>query len=452
MAHGDETICAVATPAGRGGISVVRVSGSACRSLCDALCGRTPPANVARLSSFVDEAGSLIDQGITVFFAAPHSFTGEDVLELQTHGSPVVTDLLLRRLVSLGARIARPGEFSERAFLNDKIDLAQAEAIADLINSASISAARFALRSLQGEFSRLIEHLVEAVTLLRVYIEASLDFPEEEVDFLGEGAVGERLDLLLRELDKIQQQARQGALVREGIKVAIAGEPNAGKSTLLNALSGEDAAIVTDIPGTTRDILRVTIDLDGLPVHILDTAGLRDSDDPVEREGIRRARKAVDEADVILLVVDARQHASLADNPVWQQLSASYASRLMVVFNKMDVALGVPEASQFAGIPVVAISAKQQTGLPALRRALKVAAGFSMGEEGGFIARRRHLEALECARGHLTQAIAIMASSKAGELVAEELHQVQDALAEITGKVSSDALLGRIFSSFCIGK
>ncbi len=452
MAPGNDTICAVATPAGRGGISVVRVSGRECRRLCEQLCSSTPAANVARFSSFVDDRGQLIDQGIVVFFAAPHSFTGEDVLELQTHGSPVVTDLLIKRLVSLGARIARPGEFSERAFLNDKIDLAQAEAIADLINSASASAARFALRSLQGEFSRLVDRLVESVTLLRVYIEASLDFPEEEVDFLTEGAVGDRLAALSRELDDIRRQARQGALVREGIKVAIAGQPNAGKSTLLNALSGEDAAIVTDIPGTTRDILRLTIDIDGLPVHILDTAGLRHSDDPVEQEGIRRARKAIEEADLILLIVDARDRAALADNEIWLQLSSRYGSRLLLVFNKTDLAPADPETTHINGIPVAAISAKQQTGLENLRTQLKVAAGFATGEEGGFIARRRHLDALQRANEHLSHAIAVMNSSRAGELVAEELHLMQDALGEITGKVSSDALLGRIFSSFCIGK
>lgn len=452
MTPGTDTICAVATPAGRGGISVVRVSGPDCRRLCEAICGTTPAVNHARLSSFVDDAGALIDQGITVFFAAPHSFTGEDVLELQTHGSPVVTDLLVRRLVALGARIARPGEFSERAFLNDKIDLAQAEAIADLINSASVSAARFALRSLQGEFSRLIEHLVEQVTLLRVYIEASLDFPEEEVDFLTEGAVAERLSALSRELDQIQQQARQGALVREGIKVAIAGAPNAGKSTLLNALSGEDAAIVTDIPGTTRDILRVTIDLDGLPIHILDTAGLRDSDDPVEQEGIRRARRAIDEADLILLVADAQESTSLSGNHTWQELYSRYRQKLLLVLNKIDLTQTIKPSSPVPGVPYVAISAKQKTGLPLLREALKKAAGYATGEEGGFIARRRHLDALERARLHLAQAISIMSQSRAGELIAEELHLTQDALGEITGKVSSDALLGRIFSSFCIGK
>jgi tRNA modification GTPase len=452
MALGNDTICAVATPAGRGGISVVRVSGQECRSICEQICGSAPAVNVARLSSFIDDDGQLIDQGIVVFFAGPHSFTGEDVLELQTHGSPIVTDLLIQRLLKLGARIARPGEFSERAFLNDKLDLAQAEAIADLINSASASAARFALRSLKGEFSRLVDSLVEKVTLLRVYIEASLDFPEEEVDFLTEGAVGNKLAEVSRELENIRRQARQGALVREGIKVAIAGQPNAGKSTLLNALSGEDAAIVTDIPGTTRDILRMTIDIEGLPIHILDTAGLRHSDDPVEQEGIRRARKAIEEADLIMLVVDARERSSLADNLIWQQLSSEYGTRLLLVFNKIDLASAGPEIDKVNGIPVASISAKQHIGLDNLRDQLKSAAGFTTREEGGFIARRRHLDALERADAHLSQAIAVMSGSKAGELVAEELHLMQSSLGEITGKVSSDALLGRIFSSFCIGK
>lgn len=447
-----DTICAVATPAGRGGISVIRVSGPACQRLCEAVFGKLPAPNKATLGRFHDGQGQLIDQGILVHFAAPHSFTGEDVLELHTHGSPVITDLLLQRLVSLGARLARPGEFSERAFLNDKIDLAQAEAIADLINSASASAARFALRSLQGEFSRRIAHLVDGVTLLRVYIEAALDFPEEEVDFLAEGAVAERLHALCTELGGIQQQARQGALVREGIKVAIAGAPNAGKSTLLNALSGEDAAIVTDIPGTTRDILRQTIDIDGLPLHILDTAGLRDSDDPVEQEGIRRARRAIDDADLILLLVDARDRSSLSDNEIWRTLQAQHAARLLLVFNKIDLAGLPPGETSVDNIPAIAISARQQLGLPLLRERLKRSAGFSPEEEGGFIARRRHLDALHRASTHLAQASAILVASKAGELVAEELRLTQDVLGEITGKVSSDALLGKIFSSFCIGK
>lgn len=452
MSLATDTICAVATPPGRGGISIVRVSGPLCRTICSALCGSIPQPKTAALGRFVDENGELIDQGIVVFFTAPRSFTGEDVLELQTHGSPVVTDLLIHRLIRLGARIARPGEFSERAFLNDKIDLAQAEAIADLINSASTSAARYALRSLQGEFSRLIEHLVESTILLRVYIEAALDFPEEEVDFLAEGAVSDKLEQLLCDLNGIQLQARQGALVREGIKVAIVGEPNAGKSTLLNALTGEDVAIVTDIPGTTRDILRMTIDIDGLPIHILDTAGLRTSTDAVEQEGIRRAWNALADADLAMLVVDAGQRTALEQNTICQQLLRDHRDKLIVVFNKIDLLQQPASTSLWHGVPATAISAKQQVGLPLIRELLKKAAGFSTGEEGGFIARRRHLDALDRAEKHLRQALQVMREIKAGELVAEELRSTQDALGEITGKVSSDALLGRIFSSFCIGK
>lgn len=408
---------------------------------------------MARVCKFRDVDDSIIDQGLAIRFAAPHSFTGEDIVELHAHGSPVVTDMLLHRLVSLGARLARPGEFSERAFLNDKIDLAQAEAIADLINSASVSAARFALRSLQGDFSRLITALMSNLTLLRVYVEAALDFPEEEVDFLSSGHVADRIDQLELELQKIRQQARQGALVREGIKVAIAGEPNAGKSTLLNALSGEDAAIVTDIPGTTRDVMRLSINLDGLPLHILDTAGLRESHDPVEQEGIRRARVAIDDADIVLFVVDARDQGKLAENPLWISLKSIHAGKLLLVWNKIDlVHQGLEEFKDHGGVPTVAIAAKPQLGLHTLREQLKRSAGFATAEEGGFIARRRHLDALERAEEHLRQARNQLLRYQSGEFVAEELRLCQDCLGEITGKISSDALLGHIFSSFCIGK
>lgn len=446
-----DTICAVATPAGRGGVSIVRISGPRCRSLCTALAGEEPATRKPQRVFYRDADGQLIDDGLLLYFPAPRSFTGEDVAELHCHGSPVVTQLILKVLVQNGARLAEPGEFSRRAFLNDKIDLAQAEAIADLINSASVTAARYALRSLQGEFSRRVDDLVEALILLRVYVEAALDFPEEEVDFLSDGAVASQLQDINERLTATLAQARVGNLVREGIQVAIVGEPNAGKSTLLNALSGEDAAIVTDIPGTTRDVLRQHINIDGLPLHILDTAGLRDSTDPVEQEGIRRARQAMDGADLVLLLLDLSRASDPADHPLWQQFSGDvrYRERLLVVLNKCDLAAGSAGSDQEGALR---ISAKSGQGLPELRELLKQRAGFSTDEEGGFLARQRHVEALELATRHLQAAEGCLHEVRAGELVAEELRLCQDALGEITGKVSSDALLGRIFSSFCIGK
>lgn len=452
MSQNRDTICAVATPSGRGGLAVLRVSGPDCAQLARTVAGRLPSPRTASLASLRDSSHTLIDEALVLYFPAPHSFTGEDVVEFHTHGSPVVTDLLLQQLIALGARLARPGEFSERAFLNDRIDLAQAEAIADLINSASVSAARFALRSLQGEFSRLVNQLADGITSLRVYIEAALDFPEEEIDFISEGDVLGQLQQLYKQLQAIQQQAKQGALVREGIRVAIAGEPNAGKSTLLNTLSGEDTAIVTDIPGTTRDILRQTIYLDGLPIHVLDTAGLRDSTDPVEQEGIRRAQLAIDDADLVLLLCDVREQQQLSAKRIWQQLTARHAHKLILVFNKIDLASVAPRETTQDGVPVLYLSAREGQGMDLLRHSLKQVAGYRSNEEGGFIARRRHLEALTKASSHLQQALALLQTSRAGELVAEDLRLAHDALGEITGKISSDELLGKIFSSFCIGK
>ena len=389
-----------------------------------------------------------------LFFQAPRSFTGEDVWELQTHGSPVVLDLLLTTLVQGGCRLARPGEFSERAFLNEKLDLTQAEAIADLIDSRSAAAARNAVRSLQGEFSKLIHELVAEITRLRVYVEASIDFPDEDVDFLSGGDVARRLFALRAHLAEVQTQARQGALLREGIQVVIAGEPNAGKSTLLNTLAGMEAAIVTDIPGTTRDVLRQEIILSGVPVYILDTAGLRDSNDPVELEGIRRARAAIDLADRVLLLVDVREREQLTQNPVWCELltNPATAAKLTLVFNKIDL-VGIPAAmTAVHGIPAVMLSAKQKTGLDLLQQHLLQCAGFHAQDEGGFLARRRHLDALQRAASALADATTQLEEYKAGELVAEELHRAQGALGEITGAVSADTLLGEIFRSFCIGK
>jgi tRNA modification GTPase len=451
---GGETICAVATPAGRGGVSVIRISGPSSFAFCHSITGKTPVPNTMLKAGIRDADGELIDEGLAVCFKAPHSFTGEDVCELHTHGSPIVTKLVLERLVSLGARLARPGEFSERAFLGGKIDLAQAEAIADLINSSSNTAARFAIRSLQGEFSRRIHALVDTLTNLRVYLEAALDFPEEEVDFLAEGDIAGRVDTLLADLESILRNARQGALVREGIQVAIVGEPNVGKSTLLNSLTGEDAAIVTDIPGTTRDILRQSIDLGGLPVHLLDTAGLRNSTDVVEQEGIRRARKAIEDADVILFMIDNRHALTLPSLPIWQELAGNprYRSRLLPVLNKIDLQQKVPAAESIEGLQGLAISALSHAGIDLLKSRLKELAGFSTEAEGGFLARQRHILALESARHSLQQGQSLLNGSAAAELLAEELKQAQHALGEITGKVSSDTLLGLIFSSFCIGK
>jgi tRNA modification GTPase len=396
----------------------------------------------------------VIDQGLVLFFANPSSFSGEDVCEFHIHGSPIVADLLLTELITLGARLARPGEFSERAFLNNKIDLAQAEAIADLISSSSAMAARYAVRSLQGEFSRHINDLVSAITYLRVYIEASLDFPEEEVDFLTAGGIDEKLRAIQDSVGRVLDQARQGAVVKEGIRVVIAGEPNAGKSTLLNSLSGTDTAIVTDIPGTTRDLVRQEINLDGLPLHIIDTAGLRDSADPVEQEGIRRAKEAIADADRILLVVESGRFRALANEVIWRQLESipEINSRLTLIINKIDLTNTPASLADTDGIPTIRMSAKSSAGLNLLKKHLQSCVGFNPSDEGGFIARRRHLDALTRTRAALNRAMQQLTISRAPELVAEELRNAQQALGEITGVVTADDLLGQIFGSFCIGK
>jgi tRNA modification GTPase len=449
-----DTIVAVATPPGRGGIGVVRVSGPACRDLARTLCGELPEPRLARLCRF-RLRGEVIDEGIALFFPGPHSFTGEDVLELQGHGGPVVMDMLTEAVLELGARLARPGEFSERAFLNDKLDLAQAEAIADLIDSGSRQASRSALRSLQGEFSRRVNAIVEDLTRLRVYVEAAIDFPEEEIDFLSDSRVDEGLGALLDRLGALRAETRQGCVLREGLHVVIAGRPNAGKSSLMNALSGQDRAIVTDVPGTTRDTLHQDLQIDGLPVRLIDTAGLRQTTDVVESEGIRRARQEVASADCLLLVIDASERLPDPDEEV-QTLFPDLADALppvTVLYNKIDLSPSDPPPREDASDhPTLRLSAKTGTGIPALREHLKARAGYQASATGTFTARRRHLDALERAERSIRHGAEQLAAHGAGELLAEDLRQAQQQLGEITGTVSSDQLLGEIFSSFCIGK
>ncbi|HEY4128419.1 MAG TPA: tRNA uridine-5-carboxymethylaminomethyl(34) synthesis GTPase MnmE [Gammaproteobacteria bacterium] len=444
-----DTIAAIATPPGRGGIGIVRISGPAAAAIAKALTGRQPKPRRASLKEFRDEAGRILDTGLALFFAGPDSFTGEDVLELQGHGGAVVQDMLLRRVLELGARLARPGEFSERAFLNDKLDLAQAEAIADLIDSGSEQAARAALRSLSGEFSLKVTQLVEDITVLRAYVEAAIDFPDEEVDFLTEGDVAGRLDLIRDSFEALAAAARQGSLMREGLTVVIAGRPNAGKSSLLNQLAGHDAAIVTDIPGTTRDLLRERIDLDGLPLHLTDTAGLRESGDAVEQEGVRRAWGEMEKADRVLLVVDATRGLTSEDQGIIESMPR--AIPVTVIYNKIDLTGQRPAEDELDGIASVWVSAQYGLGLDLLRAHLKRMAGYQQTGEDGFTARRRHLDAIRRAREHLEEA-ADRVQAKAGELLAEELRLAQLCLSEITGGFTSDDLLGKIFSSFCIGK
>jgi tRNA modification GTPase len=450
MSHTD-TIVAAATPPGRGGVGVVRVSGPKVPEIAATLVGELPQARHATLTRFLDKTGEPIDVGLTLFFPGPHSYTGEHVVELQGHGGPVVVERLVERVVELGARRARPGEFTERAFHHDKIDLTQAEAVADLIDAGSREAARAAMRSLQGEFSSMVQGLTDALIDLRTYVEAAIDFPEEEVDFLGDHELRERLAIVRGHFDAVAAAAGQGRLLRDGITVVLAGRPNSGKSSLLNRLAGYDAAIVTPVPGTTRDVLRERIDIDGLPLHVLDTAGLRDSDDVVEAEGVRRAHAEISRADRVLFVIDS------GDDPEAQAF-AEQRSRLpqeipvTLVFNKIDLGAGLPVSDTISGPPRVHVSARTGHGLDLLRAHLKDSVSFQHAGNGTISARRRHLEALARARACVENAAAQLEQRRAGELVAEELRQGQQALDEITGVFTADDLLGRIFGSFCIGK
>lgn len=446
-------------------MGIVRVSGPLCRDIAQQLLLFIPSPRHAHYSDFHSLDGEVIDQGIALFFPGPNSFTGEDVLELQGHGGYFILDRLLREVLKFGTRMARPGEFSERSFMNEKMDLTQAEAIADLIEASSEEAARSALRTLQGAFSTLVNSLSARIIELRVYIEAAIDFSEEEIDFLTEGKTAESLRNIITQVDSVLSQAKQGAILREGMSVVIAGKPNAGKSSLLNALAGKDAAIVTEIAGTTRDTLIERINIDGMPLHITDTAGLRESNDIVEREGIRRALKAIETADRILLVVDSSEDEVSAENLLDFIASIGLGSltgsvdpdRITVIHNKIDLKNEIENLHQWTDssgsmMTSIRISAKHQVGLDLLRQHLKDCMGYQPAGEGSFIARRRHLEALENARVCLLQAEQQLTASRAGELVAEDLKHAHRYLGEITGEFTTDDLLGKIFSSFCVGK
>jgi tRNA modification GTPase len=432
-------------------VGVVRVSGPKTPEIAATLVGELPAARHATLSRFLDSHGEPIDIGIALFFPGPHSYTGEHVLELQGHGGPVILESLVARCLELGARRARPGEFTERAFLNDKVDLTQAEAVADLIDAGSREAARAAMRSLQGEFSSMVQGLTDALIDLRTYVEAAIDFPEEEVDFLGDPELGERLATVRSHFDAVTAAAGQGRLLRDGLNVVLAGRPNSGKSSLLNRLAGYDAAIVTAIPGTTRDVLRERIDIDGLPLHVLDTAGLRDSGDLVEQEGVRRAAAEMTRADRVLFVIDA---AHDPQGKAFQEEQGRLPPDVPVtlVFNKVDIASGLPVDDTVSGPPRLHVSAVTGAGLAELRAHLKGCVSFQTAGNGSISARRRHLEALARARQCVETAAQELQQRRAGELVAEELRMAQRALEEVTGVFTADDLLGRIFGSFCIGK
>ncbi len=443
-----DTIAAVATPAGAGGVGVLRVSGPAAPAIACALLGRAPRPRHAHYAALRDAAGELIDRGLLLHFPAPRSFTGEDVLELQTHGAPVVLDLLLRRVCALGARPARPGEFSERAFLNGKLDLAQAEAVADLIASRSEASARAALHSLDGLFSRRVHDLLQGLIRLRLWIEAAIDFPEEEIDFLATPDLQRDLDALRAEVATLLADTRRGVRLVDGLHAVIVGRPNAGKSSLLNALAATDRAIVTPVPGTTRDLLREHIDVDGVALTLVDTAGLRDSADAIEQEGMRRARAELARADVALLVTDAA-HAQ-ADRALLPELPTGCS--VLTLCNKIDLDGVAARREQTADGVTLYLSARTGAGLDLLRAELRQLAGAGEGSAGAFSARTRHVLALEQVAFHVDAAAHALRVMRAGELAAEELRQAQQYLGELTGEFTADDLLGRIFASFCIGK
>lgn len=449
VGHAD-TIAAIATAPGRGGVGVIRISGSNLLPFAIALSGKSPKPRYATLADFKAEDGSNIDSGLLLFFPDPHSFTGEDVLELQGHGGPVVMQMLLARCLDLGARLAQPGEFSRRAFLNGKLDLAQAEAIADLIDAATASAARSAVRSLQGHFSKAIHSLTDELINLRMLVEATLDFPEEDIDFLKAANAFGRLEQLQLKLAEVFDRAGQGKLLQAGLHVVLAGQPNVGKSSLLNALTGDDLAIVTPIAGTTRDALRSTIQIEGIPLHIIDTAGLRDTEDEVEKIGIERSWREIERADVVLLLVDSRIGVTDSDRGILARLPERL--QRITVYNKIDLSDGLVKHHQSSEETAISLSAKSGDGIELLRQELLSIAGWHQTEDV-FIARERHLRALAEAQVHIASARSVVESSfPALELFAEELRLAQQSLGQITGEFTADDLLGAIFSRFCIGK
>ena len=449
------TIVAQATAPGLGGVGIIRVSGPQAQNVAKIILGKLPAFRKAEYLPFNSLNKVTLDQGIAILFKAPFSFTGEDVLELQGHGGPVVIDMIIKEILKIkGIRSARPGEFSERAFMNDKLDLAQAEAIADLIEATSEQAAKSALNSLKGEFSNKIHTLVESLINLRIYVEASIDFPEEEVDFLNDGKIESSLNTIITNLDLVQNQAKQGSILREGMKVVIAGRPNAGKSSLLNQLVGEERAIVTSIAGTTRDVMREHINIDGMPLHIIDTAGLREGADEVEQIGIERAWNEIKTADRVLFMLDATTTDATDPALIWPDFINRLPKNIgiSVIRNKADLTGEKIDMVNDKENHVFSISAKTGSGLIELKEHLKRIMGYQANSEGGFMARRRHLEAIDNAQEHLLEGRVQLLEYKAGELLAEELRLTQEYLSEITGEFTSDDLLGKIFSSFCIGK
>lgn len=441
-----DSIAAIATAAGRGGIGVIRVSGCDLISLAAVILGKTPAPRSSTYATFLDAQGQVIDQGIALFFPAPHSYTGEDVLELQGHGGTAVLQLVLQRCMELGARLAQPGEFTQRAYLNGKLDLAQAESVADLIDATTSQAARSAMRSLQGEFSQAIRRLVDGLIRLRMLVEAMLDFPEGEIDVTDVAQRGLQLAKLRSELETILSLAQQGSLLREGAHIVLAGQPNVGKSSLLNRLSGEEVALVSEIPGTTRDIIRQAIQIGGVPLHIIDTAGLRESQDAIELMGIARTRSTLQKADAILILLDANGGISADDQKILDELPQGIPR--LHVFNKIDLLNQPARVEEYGGECHIYLSAKTGVGLELLREKLLMLIGWHQ-EAGVFMARERHVRALRSARDYLQRAAEEVGRA---EIFAEDLRLAQEQLSTITGEFTADDLLGEIFSRFCIGK